>query len=212
MKLWHCKNARSIRALWALEEMGMDYELEVLPFPPRVFNKDYLGVNRLGTVPYFVDGDTHMTESSGVVQYLVERYQRYDFGLRADHAEYGDYLNWLFHSDATLTFPQTIFFRYTQLEPEERRNTQIAQDYKVWYYARLRRLNAHLEEREYLCDGRFTVADIAIHFALFFGENLGIGDGYKPHVRDYMLRLMEREGFKRAQARQEAAARAAGID
>ena len=85
MKLWHCHNARSLRPLWALEEMGLEYELEVLPFPPRVFQKTYLGTNVLGTVPYFVDGDTHMTESSGVCHYLVEKYERYDFGLRPDH-------------------------------------------------------------------------------------------------------------------------------
>ena len=34
MKLWHCNGSRSLRALWALEEMGMEYELEILPFPP----------------------------------------------------------------------------------------------------------------------------------------------------------------------------------
>ena len=38
MKLWHCAGARSLRPLWALEEMGLDYELEVLPFPPRMLN------------------------------------------------------------------------------------------------------------------------------------------------------------------------------
>ena len=27
MKLYHCINARSLRPLWALEEMGLDYEL-----------------------------------------------------------------------------------------------------------------------------------------------------------------------------------------
>ena len=32
MKLYHCKGARSLRALWALEEMGLDYEVEVMPF------------------------------------------------------------------------------------------------------------------------------------------------------------------------------------
>lgn len=38
IKLWHCHNARSLRALWAMEEMGMDYELEIMPFPPRFSN------------------------------------------------------------------------------------------------------------------------------------------------------------------------------
>lgn len=67
--LWHCHNSRSLRALWALEEMGMDYDLVELPFPPRVFQKDFLSINSLGTVPYFVDGETHMTESSGICHY-----------------------------------------------------------------------------------------------------------------------------------------------
>ena len=68
MKLWHCAGSRSLRPLWTLEEMGLDYELEVLKFPPRVFQRDYLEVNALGTVPFFVDGDVEMTESSAICQ------------------------------------------------------------------------------------------------------------------------------------------------
>ena len=41
MKLWHCHNARSLRPLWALEEMGLEYELELMPFPPRVLHEGY---------------------------------------------------------------------------------------------------------------------------------------------------------------------------
>ncbi|MGH1373960.1 MAG: glutathione S-transferase family protein [Cellvibrionaceae bacterium] len=197
IKLWHCHNSRSLRALWAMEEMGLEYELEVLPFPPRFFQKDYLEVNALGTVPYLVDGDTHMTESSGIPLYLVERYGKYDFGLKADHAEYGDYLNWLFHSDATLTFPQTVAIRYTILEPKERQLPQAADDYRKWFLARLRRLNAHLQDREYLVDNRFTVADIDIAYALYLGELLGFSKDYEPHVNEYLQRMKTRPAFQK---------------
>ena len=44
---------------------------------PRVFQRDYLDVNTLGTVPFFVDGDVQMTESCAIPQYLVDRYERY---------------------------------------------------------------------------------------------------------------------------------------
>ena len=199
MKLWHCHNARSLRPLWAMQEMGLDYELEVLPFPPRVFKKDYLGVNVLGTVPFFEDGVTQMTESTGICHYLVERYKQYDFGLQADHPEFGDYLNWLYHSDATLTFPQTIVMRYTHLEPEERKLKQAVEDYGKCYIARLRRLDAHILEREYLCDKRFTIADIAIAYALFFGELLGLDKDYTPQVKDYLARMKARPAFKKVQ-------------
>jgi glutathione S-transferase len=199
VKLWHCVNARSFRALWALEELGIPYELDVLPFPPRVFKKEYLAINRLGTVPYFIDGDTHLSESVAICLYLAHKNPAAALDLEPAHTEYGDFLNWLFHSDATLTFPQTIYFRYNQLEPDERKNPQVAEDYRKWYLARLRRLDAHIEGREFLCAGRFTVADIAIHYALFFGENLGFAGEYKPQVYDYLQRLKQRPGFIRAQ-------------
>ncbi|KTT15493.1 glutathione S-transferase, partial [Pseudomonas oryzihabitans] len=43
--LYHCDAARSFRPLWMLEELGLPYELKMLPFPPRVFAKEYLGIN-----------------------------------------------------------------------------------------------------------------------------------------------------------------------
>lgn len=197
MKLWHCSGARSLRPLWALEEMGMEYELETMPFPPRIFQREYLEVNSLGTIPFFIDGETEMTESAGICQYLVDRYERYDFGLRPDHPEYGAYLNWLHHSDATLTFPQTISMRYYFLEPTPEKQG-VADDYAKWFIARLRRLDAHLESREYLVDNRFTIADIAVGYALFLGVALKLDERYSPQARAYLERLTERPAFKRA--------------
>jgi len=197
MKLWHCSGARSLRPLWALEEMALEYEVEILPFPPRMFEREYLKVNSLGTVPYFVDGDTEMTESTGICQYLVDRYQRYDFGLQPSHPEYGAYLNWLHHSDATLTFPQTIAMRYYFLEPTPEKQA-VADDYSKWYISRLRRLDRHLESHEYLVDNRFTIADIAIGYALYLGRSLKLDGQYKPQTAAYLQRLMDRPGFKRA--------------
>lgn len=199
MKLWHCNSARSLRPLWALEEMGMDYELEILPFPPRIFDRGYLEVNSLGTVPFFVDGDTEMTESSGICQYLVDRYQQYDFGLRPEHPEYGQYLNWLHHADATLTFPQTIAMRYYYLEPTPEKQG-VADDYAKWFIARLRKLDAHLLENEYLVDNRFTVADIAVAYALILARFLKFDDRMQPQTLAYMDRLTQRDAYKRTDA------------
>ncbi len=200
MKLWHCEDARSLRPLWALEEIGLDYDVETLPFPPRFKHPEYKDINPLGTVPYFTDGDTAMTESTGICLYLVEKYEHFDLGLKPGHPEYGDYLNWLFHSDATLTFPQTLVLRYSALEPEERRQPQVAEDYRKWFLARLRKLDAHIENREFLCDNRFTIADIAIGYALYLGEMLKIDGDYSPQAKDYLARLKQRPALQRALA------------
>ena len=206
MKLYHCADARSLRPLWALEELGADYELVNMAFPPRATYPGYLSINPLGTVPTFVDGDVTLTESTGICHYLGEKFAPTD--LRVDPAEpaYGEYLNWMYRSDATLTFPQTIVLRYTRLEPKERRLPQAAEDYTVWYLSRLRSVEAALEDREFLCAGRFTMADIAVHYALFLGETLGLAERYKPRSRDYLERLKERPALHRAREKQAAGA------
>ena len=69
IKIYNCDGSRGVRPIWTLEEMGVDYEVEMLPFPPRVFKPDYLETNILGTIPYLEDGDVRMTESVGTVSY-----------------------------------------------------------------------------------------------------------------------------------------------
>lgn len=203
MKLWHCHDARSFRPLWALEEMGLSYELEMMPFPPRFLHEGYTDVNVLGTVPYFEDGETKMTESTGICHYLVERHGPTELGLNVDHPEYGNYLNWLYHSDATLTFPQTLYLRYTRLEPDETK-AAVGEDYRRWYLARLKMLNARVAQHEFLVADRFTIADIACGYALYLGESLGINEHYKPEALAYLDRLKARPGFRKAQAVQDA--------
>ena len=66
MKLYHCTGARSLRALWTLEELGRDCDLVVMPFPPRKRVAGWMAVNPLGTIPLFVDGAVRMTESSAI--------------------------------------------------------------------------------------------------------------------------------------------------
>ena len=89
--LWHCYNARSLRPLWALEEMGIDYQLNVMPFPPRFTQREYLETNPLGTIPFFDDGRSQMTESSAICQYLVDVYDKPEFGIAPDDPDYAHY-------------------------------------------------------------------------------------------------------------------------
>jgi len=185
--------------LWTLEEMSLDYELIVMDFPPRTEYPGYLDINPLGTVPTFVDGDLTMTESTAICQYLVDRYGPHPIGITQDDPAYGEYLNWLHRSDSTLTFPQTLVLRYTRLEPEERRIPQVVEDYTIWYLSRLRSVEAALEGKKYLVADRFTIADIAVSYALQMGARLGIDERYKPNCKRYLAAMMERPAFIRAQ-------------
>jgi glutathione S-transferase len=198
--LYHCDAARSFRPLWMLEEMGLPYELKMLPFPPRVLAKEYLALNPLGTIPYLIDGETRMTESSAICHYLGTKYGPTPLIVGLDEATYGAFLNWMYFSDATLTFPQTLVLRYSQLESEERRNPQVANDYAKWFFGRLRAVEAATASAEMLCAGRFTAADIVIGYALRLADDIGLAKDFGPNVAAYWARLQQRDGFRRAVA------------
>lgn len=198
LTLYHCISARSFRPLWTLVEMGLDYKLVMLPFPPRVFAKDYLAINPLGTIPTFFDGEMRMTESAAICHYLATKHGPSPLAVDMSEADYGVWLNWLYFSDATLTFPQTIFLRYSKLEPEDRRLPQAADDYKKWFFGRLRIVESTLAGRDYLAADRFTVADIAVGYGLMLAEILGLGGEFGPNVAAYWARLKARPSYAKA--------------
>jgi glutathione S-transferase len=211
MTLYHCAAARSFRPLWTLEELGLPYELKMLPFPPRVHAKHYLGINPLGTIPLLLDGDTRMTESAAIAQYLVTKYGPTPLAVGNDEADYGAFLNWLHFGEATLTFPQTLVLRYSQLEPEERRHPQVVEDYSKWFLGRLRVIEAVTATAEFMCAGRFTAADISVGYALLLAQRLGLSAQFGPSVATYWQRLQARDGYRSAVEAENVAGDAQGV-
>jgi glutathione S-transferase len=201
IELWHCPDARSFRALWALEELGLPYELHLLPFPPRVRAPEYLEINPLGTIPAMRDGATFMTESAAIVQYLATRDGPSPLAVPAGDPEHGAWLNWLHFGEATLTFPQTLVLRYRTLEPG--RAEHVADDYAKWFMSRLRHVDRALSDgREWLVAGRFTGADISVGYALLLATQLKLSDRFTPAIADYWERLKARPAFQAAKREQ----------
>ena len=193
MKIYGTQNSRAVRPIWTAEEMGLKYELDMMPFPPRVFQKEYLETNMLGTVPYLVDGDIKMTESVAMCQYIVEKYGPTELCVKPDEKDYPNYLNWLFHSDATLTFPQTVVLRYKFQEPGVA--DAAVEGYSRWFVSRLKLLESSLENKEYLCSNRFTLADICVSYAINLAQALGIEQALKPNITRWSENLFSRPAF-----------------
>ena len=210
--LYHCVSARALRALWMLEDIGLPYTLQMLPFPPRVLARDYLALNPLGTVPLLIDGDARLTESAAICQYLAERYAPQRLHVAPDDPARAAYLNWLHISDATLTFPQTLVLRYGRLESAARRQPQVVADYARWFLGRLRAVDAALAQQPFLCGERFTAADVAVGYALLLAQYLGLDGQFTPAVQDYWKRLRARDALQRALAAERDAALAQGVD
>lgn len=203
LHLFHCADARSFRALWALEELGLDYDLTLMPFPPRFRFEGYRDVNPLGTVPALIADGALMTESSAIPHFLATRYGPSDLAVAPEEPDYARYLNFLFMGEATLTFPQTIHLRYTRLEPPERRVTQAAEDYAQWFGSRLRNAEGMMHG-EFAAAGRFTMADVSVGYAVMLALSIGLDEQVTPGMAAYLERLSRRDGFRRAKDRQAA--------
>jgi glutathione S-transferase len=197
--LYHCIDSRSLRCVWAAEEVGMDIDLRTMPFPPRAFAKEYKDVNPLGTVPGWVESGHLLTESAAICQRIAIGTV---LEVKPDEADYLLYLNWLHRSDATLAFPLAIMIRYTRVEQGERRLAQAVEDYKGFFLGRAKSIEQALDDgREWLVAGRFTVADICVGYALFLATTLGLRDELGPQSQRWLDSLCARPAFGAARAR-----------
>lgn len=201
--LYTCARSRGLRATWAAEEAGVDIDLRILPFPPRYLAPDYMAINPLGTVPMLVDGETKLTESCAIAHYLATRDGYTDLAIAPGERDYGEYCDFTYHADATITFPQTVYMRFCLFE-KDKGLQEAGQSYAKWFHKRLVKAEQRLLGREFLCADRFTVADICVGYALILAQSVGLDDGVPDSLKAYRARLTAREAFQRAILREEA--------
>jgi glutathione S-transferase len=210
IKLYHCKDARSLRCVWALEELGIPYELATLGYPPRLKSPDFLKINPTGTVPFLVDGTTAMRESAATLEYLAAKYGSGRLQIAPDEASFGAWLDWVHFGESALTAPLALRLRFTIFEPQELRIPRLGEDYANLYLDRLALIEAAVERQDYLCANRFTIADISVGYALFLATRCGLAERHTPAVSAYLGRLQSRPAFAAARKRHLADSNSAG--
>ncbi|MET0984031.1 MAG: glutathione S-transferase family protein [Steroidobacteraceae bacterium] len=202
LKLYHCPDARSLRCLWLFEELTLPYELETMPFPPRVAAPHYLEVNPIGTVPYLVDGETTLNESPAILEYVAIKHGSGRCAVKPEEAVYGAWLNWLQFGECALTVPLALYLRFAVFAPEEQRQPRIGADFCDLFSQRVPLVEQALVGQDYLCANRFTVADISVGYALFLCSRIGLAKLLSEPLTAYLARLTSRPAFITARARQ----------
>lgn len=195
--LYTSAHSRGLRATWAAEEAGVDVDLRILPFPPRYLAPEYMAINPLGTVPMLEDGDTRLTESCAIAHYLATRGGYTTLAVAPGERDYGEYLDYTYHADATITFPQTVYMRFCLFE-KDKGLQEAGHAYAKWFHKRLVKVEQRLQDREYLCADRFTVADICVGYALILAQSVGLDEGVPESLKAYRKRLTDRPAYIRA--------------
>ena len=201
MKVYHCPHSRSLRVIWAAEELGVELEVQPLGFPPRVREPDYFAINPAATIPTFIDGDLKLVELVAITEYLAHKHGSTDLVVSDDDPDWPYYRQFLDMGEATLVPHLTKIVRYKMLEPGERKLPQAADDGANDFIERLQFVSERLQGRDWMAGDRFTLADISVGYAVHLGAFFRLSDRMPPEVTAYLERIQARPAFQRAMAR-----------
>ena len=184
---------RDIRVRWALEEAGLPYRVESVPFSAR--NAQHFSHQPFGQVPWLTDGDISIFESGAILLHLGERGEAL---LPADPRGRSEAVQWLF---AALNSVEMASLPWSILQfSGENGDTPAWKFLDGFLKARLRHLEPVLAGREWLA-GTFSVAEIAMADALRLVDRFDGLAGH-PACRDYVARTTARPAFVKAHADQ----------
>jgi glutathione S-transferase len=201
MIVYHSPRSRSLRVLWALEELGVPYETR----PAAIFepSEEFAAANPSATSPTLVDDDgSTLVESGAILEYLGARHGPTPLVVGPAEAGFADYLQFLWLGEAGLAAPLNALVGTKFFLPEGERKNGTTGIIVQGFLKRMKLLDARLADgREFLAGGRFTLADISVAWTLGMVDFLELTAKVSDQAKAYRAKMMERPAFQRAAAR-----------
>ena len=156
--LYGMAQSRAFRSVWAMEEIGIDWEHRPIHFGKDAKTDAYLAVNPNGRIPALVDGDLVLFESMAINLYLAEKYGDglYPASVE-DRARTHQWSVWGISEIEPLQMQIIVQMYFT---PDEKKNPKVVESAKKQLERPLGVLDAHLADRAYLLGDTFTIADL----------------------------------------------------
>ena len=191
LTLHHHPHSRSAGARVMLEELGVDYRIELVNLQAGEQRRpEFLALNPLGKLPTLVDGDTVVTEQVAIYMHLADRFP--DAGLApsiGDPAR-GSYLRWMVYYASC--FEPAVVDRAQKREPAE----PMISPYRD-FDSMLAALEAQLAQGPWMLGDRFSAADVLWGTALSWTTGFGLVPA-SPVIAQYIERAKARPAFQRA--------------
>ncbi len=170
MKVYGRPPSRVLRALWLLNELGIEYELvPINPGGEEARSPEFLALNPTGKVPVLVDGDVVLTESAAIQLYLAEKFPKAGL-IPQDVAERGQMYRWIFFLVTEIEQPLWRIARNMMIYPEDKRMPADIEMAIGECKAMLAVLEKHMHGRKYLVGDRLSVADLNAAYTLDWAE------------------------------------------
>jgi len=191
MKLYWAPQTRSQRAIWMLEEAGVDYEMELVDIraTDRKDRAEFLAASPMGKVPALVDGDVQMSESAAICLYVADRYASGSLAPAIDDSLRGKFLYWTMYTPAVVE--PAMSEKFNNVEANRVRSGWGDFDLMIQTF------DEALECREWIVGDEFTAADVMLGSSAVFMRMFDM----LPDTRNigaYADRCMARPAHQRA--------------
>ncbi|MEO7775062.1 MAG: glutathione S-transferase [Steroidobacteraceae bacterium] len=210
----HLENSRSLRVLWALEELGLEYQIKSYPRNPRtrLAPPELRAVHPLGKSPVITDGPLMLAESGAILEYLVETYGNGALRPAPGTPERQQYRYFMHYAEGSLM--PLMLLRLVIGRMGEKPVPIVVRSFgrilgnaihASFVRPNLQRhmdfLESELTQRAWFAGALFTAADIQISYPLeVAGQRAGLDAG-RPRLMDFLRRIHERPAYARAIAR-----------
>jgi glutathione S-transferase len=196
--LWGVGTGRTLRAHWALHELGLDYECRpILPRSGDTQTHEYTELNPRQKIPLLQDGDFKIAESPAIAAYLSNTYgTRENALIPTDPREYATWLEWCFYAAIELDATSLYVMRRHGALKHIYGESQVALESAAAYFAtQLRHAEQALQDgRAFLVGRRLTTADILLTTCLTWAVD------YRVRVtaacEAYMERITSRPAYR----------------
>ncbi|MFU8897308.1 MAG: glutathione S-transferase family protein [Roseinatronobacter sp.] len=196
IRLWHVAQSRSFRVLWALEEMGLEYDLVRCSFFDKSLRApEHLARAPAGRVPALAIDGVEICESGAILHYLAE--------TRAPHLRVAEgavgraqFLQALHYAETLGAHLANLTQHHIMLRDAAMRSDTVMRLEAMRLAAALRAVGPGWAA------GAFTVADIATGYAVLLAQRFV---AIPPKAAAYLEACQARPGFQRALAQDGAA-------
>ena len=198
LKVHFVAGTRAGRVVWLLEELELEYEVNIMPFTKEgLKSSEHRSRHALGRVPVLEDGDISIFESGAIIDYVLERHKNGGLKPSSDSPEFPFYLQWYHYCEGMVMPPMNQIVVQTILLPPDRRDETVLNQAKNLLTKSLAPVNENLAEKDYLI-GDFSAADLMLGHSCFMANRMGCVSEEMQNIKDYVARINARPAFQKA--------------
>jgi glutathione S-transferase len=196
--IYHLETSRSERIVWLMEELGLEYMLEVHAREPTGAAPPPLkAVHQLGKAPVIRDGDAVLAESGAIVDYIVHRHAGGRLTVRPEAPAYARYLYWLHFAEGSLMSLMLIALVLSRV-PEASASPVTAR-IRERMKQMLSFVDSDLGSGPWFAGAEFTAADVMMVFPFTTMRRfLDYDLAPYPNILAYLKRIEARPAYRKA--------------